>query len=992
MTHLYRSTLRFLAEAKVVSESMEAAWGLMCNMKEIIVELLDSDNDGMRTMTVKFMEMVVLIQTHREPESVSKEGDFCLDNLPYGLKLARPRKLEEEARRIFDELVKYHGSAHISSANLMTCMGSLTNIAKLRPTFMAKVITALEMLQANLPPTLAKSQVSSVRKHLKNQLLTLLRHPTAAEHFFTNMTTLLTDLGAGRDEVMKAMPNYEEMKRKARKKEREAVKAKQMETESTEPKRPEIDIPDDEEEDDDEVSKPEKTPIEESAVDITEKWVQSRLTDPRFATDLVLASMPLLPTVMPPHFNNTYTPIAAAGTEGQVKHVSRLLATQLTNAGLGPGVRMVEERRQSTIEPEEEDEETAARISTVVGMTTERDGESRDKPTVKLTPAGLTTRKGRSGKTLKLSEITKPLSDGAKKTMILNAVQRILKAEKAAVIGGISGVRNKIITTLAATFSADIKGVLLDFIFSDLTNRADLAFSWLFEEYCFYQGFNRTATLTKRMAGDDMAYNEILCSLIKGVSLRLDLAQTDRDAIMRRLYLESPIITDEAISLLKQFCQGEGGAGALTGVNLMKDLVMKRPTKQLNFLNSILEFCSHEDVAVRDTALGTVTQLYDRGELTNIIEEYSVMYLRFLLLARPPDMLFGDDRGRPVVVATWTEEMVRVCVHLYLAILPRSQKLLTHLAEVYTATTGDIKRIILRILEPPIREIGMESPELLSLVENCPKGSETLVTRIIHILTERTAPSPDLVNKVRDLYAKRVADVRFLIPVLNGLTRQEINAALPKLIKLNPVVVKEVFNRLLGTSSSQHSGAMTPADLMIALHNIDPVKCDIQTVIKATGLCFQEKTVYTMEVLTIVLQQLMEQKEIPLLLMRTVIQSVALYPNLIGFTMNILQRLIVKQVWKQKMLWEGFIKCCERTKPQSFRVLLQLPPPQLRLLLEAANDMREPLLEHVQGFTESQRQHVPSTIMEVLYNVAPAETQPEPEVPAEPSEPDQGGT
>ena len=235
-----------------------------------------------------------------------------------------------------------------------------------------------------------------------------------------------------------------------------------------------------------------------------------------------------------------------------------------------------------------------------------------------------------------------------------------------------------------------------------------------------------------------------------------------------------------------------------------------------------------------------------------------------------------------------------------------------------------MKRTILRILEAPIKEIGMESEELLSLVENCPKGSETLVTRIIHILTERTAPSPELVNKVRDLYAKRVADVRFLIPVLNGLTKQEVGAALPKLIKLNPVVVKEVFNRLLGTGSSAQSGAMTPADLMIALHNIDSNKCDMKTIIKATGLCFQEKSVFTMEVLTIVLQQLMEQKDIPLLLMRTVIQSVALYPNLIGFTMNILQRLIVKQVWKQKMLWEGFIKCCERTKPQSFRVLLQV--------------------------------------------------------------------
>ena len=134
-----------------------------------------------------------------------------------------------------------------SSANLMNCMGSLTNVAKFRPQFMPKVITALEMLQANLPPTLARSQVSSVRKHLKNQLLALLRHPTAAEHFFTNITTLLTDLGASREEVMRAVPNYEEMKRKARKKEREAEKAKEAEREIIESKRPKIDIPDEEE-------------------------------------------------------------------------------------------------------------------------------------------------------------------------------------------------------------------------------------------------------------------------------------------------------------------------------------------------------------------------------------------------------------------------------------------------------------------------------------------------------------------------------------------------------------------------------------------------------------------------------------------------------------------------------------------------------------------------------------------------------------------------
>lgn len=36
-----------------------------------------------------------------------------------------------------------------------------------------------------------------------------------------------------------------------------------------------------------------------------------------------------------------------------------------------------------------------------------------------------------------------------------------------------------------------------------------------------------------------------------------------------------------------------------------------------------------------------------------------------------------------------------------------------------------------------IKDMGMQSKEILKLVEECPKGSETLVTRIIHILTDR---------------------------------------------------------------------------------------------------------------------------------------------------------------------------------------------------------------------------------------------------------------
>lgn len=59
------------------------------------------------------------------------------------------------------------------------------------------------------------------------------------------------------------------------------------------------------------------------------------------------------------------------------------------------------------------------------------------------------------------------------------------------------------------------------------------------------------------------------------------------------------------------------------------------------------------------------------------------------------------------------------------------------MARVYTSMGADVKRMVLRLVEGPVRSLGMGSPQLLSLVENCPKGAETLVTRIIHILTEK---------------------------------------------------------------------------------------------------------------------------------------------------------------------------------------------------------------------------------------------------------------
>lgn len=76
----------------------------------------------------------------------------------------------------------------------MACLGVLTTIAKNRPEFVMATVTAIETLNSNLPPTLTTTQVNSVRKKLKSELMGLIKHPAAFE-FADNITKMLTDLG-----------------------------------------------------------------------------------------------------------------------------------------------------------------------------------------------------------------------------------------------------------------------------------------------------------------------------------------------------------------------------------------------------------------------------------------------------------------------------------------------------------------------------------------------------------------------------------------------------------------------------------------------------------------------------------------------------------------------------------------------------------------------------------------------------------------------------
>ena len=79
-----------------------------------------------------------------------------------------------------------------------------------------------------------------------------------------------------------------------------------------------------------------------------------------------MRSLPRIPLEIPAQFCNSYTPIDAAGTDSQIKHVSRLLAAQMTAEGIGPGIQeAINKQNKNSAKADSDDDETPMRRSSI---------------------------------------------------------------------------------------------------------------------------------------------------------------------------------------------------------------------------------------------------------------------------------------------------------------------------------------------------------------------------------------------------------------------------------------------------------------------------------------------------------------------------------------------------------------------------------------------------------------------------------------------------
>lgn len=104
----------------------------------------------------------------------------------------------------------------------------------------------------------------------------------------------------------------------------------------------------------------------------------------------------------------------------------------------------------------------------------------------------------------------------------------------------------------------------------------------------------------------------------------------------------------------------------------LKELIVKRPSRQFQYLHVLLDLSSHEKekvpyvlpiylstfskikliplwssrglLQVRTTALGFLKRMYEKDQLRDYIEKFALNYMQLLVHPNPPSLLFGADK------------------------------------------------------------------------------------------------------------------------------------------------------------------------------------------------------------------------------------------------------------------------------------------------------------------------------------------------------------
>ncbi|CAH8338242.1 unnamed protein product [Eruca vesicaria subsp. sativa] len=555
----------------------------------------------------------------------------------------------------------------------------------------------------------------------------------------------------------------------------------------------------------------------------------------------------------------------------------------------------------------------------------------------------------------KISAPVVNLSDEEKDSLQKLVFLRIVEAYKQVSMSGGSQLRFSLLAHLGVEFPSELDPwkMLQEHILSD---------------YLSHEGHELTVRVLYRLYGEAEAEQDFFSSTTAASayeSFLIAVAEALRDSFppsdksLSKLLGDSPFLPKSVLKLLESFCCPESGDKVekdlpsgdrvTQGLSAVWSLILARPGIRNDCLKIALQSAVHHLEEIRMKAIRLVAnKLYSLSFITQQIEEFAKDKLLSVVRCERGDAetLSNDCAGLDSSSEATSITEAQRCLSLYFALCTKKHALFVHVFSIYKNASDPVKEAIHRQIPILVRTMGSSS-ELLKIIADPPSGSENLLMQVLQTLTEGAKPSSELIHTIRKLFDTRIKDVEIIFPILPFLPRDDVLRVFPHMVNLPMEKFQVALSRVL-QGSAQSGPVLSPSEVLIAIHSIDPARDGIplKQVTDACNTCFAQRQTFTQQVLAGVLNQLVQQIPLPMLFMRTVLQAIGAFPALSDFILEILARLVSKQIWKYPKLWVGFLKCAQSTQPQSYKVLLQLPPTQLGNALTKISSLRAPLVAH----------------------------------------------
>lgn len=580
------------------------------------------------------------------------------------------------------------------------------------------------------------------------------------------------------------------------------------------------------------------------------------------------------------------------------------------------------------------------------------------------------------------------LTDEAKDLLQKEAFLRILARDKQEESGG-SKARLPLLSHLGVEFPLELDpwALLQKHVLSDYVNNEGHELTLCVLNRLYREAEQDVDFLSSRTATS--VYESFVLTIAE--NLRDMFPASDKS--LGKLLCEIPYLPEGVLKLLEDLCSPgnnekqdkdlQSGDRVTQGLSAVWNLIMLRPSNRDRCLEIALQSSINRLDEVRMKAIRLVAnKLFPVASISKRIEEFANEKLNSVLEVIPAaesasasEMVTPEGHQDGSLENLSSVADAQTLMSLYFALCTKKHPLLQRVFAIYGSLPQAAKQAVHKQVPILIRTIR-SSTDLLGIISDAPADSRELLMQVVQTLTDGVVPSQDLISSVKNLYSK-TKNVEFLFPVMAHLPKDEVMSVFPNIVNLPVDKFQVALSRIL-QGSPQHGPSLDPSEILIAIHVIDPEKegIPLKKVIDACAACFEQRTIFTQQVLAKALNQLVEQIPLPLLFMRTVMQAIGAFPALVDFVMEIMSRLVSKQIWKYPKLWVGFLKCAILTKPQSYGVLLQLPAPQLENALNKNPVLKAPLVEHASQ--PNVRSTLPRSSLVVL-GLAEDQQQPAPE-------------